>query len=107
MAMTLSKVQEKESTVTVLWDGETVDVGYRPGAVTAALLEKVQHAANDNDMGVIGILFTQMLAWWDVLDDQGERIPVTPENVSQVPLDFAMNVLQTVQGAMRPPASKP
>lgn len=107
MAMTLSKVQDKTTTTTVLWDGETVDVGYRPGMVTAALLEQVQAAAARDDMGVIGVLFSKMLAWWDVLDDDGERIPVTAEAVSQVPLDFAMAVLKAVQGTMRPPESKP
>lgn len=102
MGMTLSKVQAKERTVTVLWDDETVDVGYHPASVTPALLDSVTEAANANDLAVIGMLMEPMLAWWDVLDDDGQRLPTTAEVIRIIPLTFTMEVLKAVQAEMSP-----
>lgn len=103
MAMTLSKVQAKEGTTTVLWEDETVDVGYHPAAVTPAMLEQVQEAAKSTNLDVIGLMMEPMLAWWDVLDDDGQRLPVTAEVIREIPLAFTMAVLKQVQTAMQPP----
>lgn len=102
MGMTLSKVQAKERTVTVLWDGETVDVGYHPAAVTPALLDSVQAAAEANDLAVIGMMMEPMLAWWDVLDDDGQRLPTDAPTIRIIPLAFTLEVLKAVQAAMQP-----
>lgn len=106
MGMTLSKVQAKERTVTVLWDGETVDVGYRPAAVTPALLSTVQEAAEASNLDVIGMMMEPMLAWWDVLDDDGNRLPTSAEVIRIIPLAFTMEVLKVVQDAMAPSDSE-
>lgn len=102
MGMTLSKVQAKERTVTVLWDDETVDVGYHPAAVTPALLDSVQEAAKANDIAVIGMMMEPMLSWWDVLDDEGQRLPTDAATIRIIPLAFTMAVLTAVQGDMAP-----
>jgi hypothetical protein len=103
MAMTLSKVQDKVTTTTVLWDDESVDVGYHPAAITPALLEQVQAAAGAENLDVVGALLEPVLAWWDVLTDDGERYPTDAETIKIMPLAFTMAVLTQVQEAMRPP----
>lgn len=102
MGMSLSKVREKTATCTVLWEGETVDVGYRPAAVTPALLNSVQEAAKEANIDVIALMMEPMLAWWDVLDDDGQRLPTTADVINQMPLSFTMAVLTATQEAMSP-----
>lgn len=106
MAMTLSKVKAKEAEASVLWDGETVDLGYKPGEVTPSLLEAVQTAAQAGDLEVIGTLLEPVLAWWDVLDDDGKRLPTDRDTIKIMPLGFLLEVLDKVQEAMRPPERK-
>jgi hypothetical protein len=106
MAMTLSKVKAKIAETTGLWDGETVDVGYRPAAVTPRLMDEVAAAAKDENLGVVGHLLSAVIDWWDVLDDDGARIPPTPENVADFPIPFLMAVMNTIQDAQGPEGKK-
>jgi hypothetical protein len=103
MAMSLSKVKAKVAQAQVAWEDEVVDFGYHPGEVTPALLETVQGAADKGDLDVIGALLEPVLAWWDVLDDEDQRLPTDKATIRQVPLGFLMEVLGATQEAMRPP----
>lgn len=106
MSMKLTEVKAKVKQATVVWDDETVDVGYHPAALTPAVLEEVQDAAREENLSVIGTLLEPVLAWWDVLDDDGARMPTDAETIRQIPVPFLMAVLEQVQAAMRPPEAK-
>ena len=106
MAMTLSKIKDKVNTATILWDEETVDVGYHPAAFTIEIAEIVATAAAENDLGVISALLEPILGWWDVLDDDGQRLPTDAATIRLMPLGFLMEVMGTVQESMRPPAER-
>lgn len=103
MAVRLSDMRAKISTTTATWDGEDVEVGYHPAAMTPALLEDATAAAEAGDLNSLSVMLEPLLAWWDVLDDDGERIPPTAEQIRVFPLSFSVAVLTAVQGAMRPP----
>lgn len=106
MAMKLSEVKAKVKTCTVTWDDEEVEVGYHPAAMTPEILEAVQEHAKEDNLRVIGTMLEPVLAWWDVLDDDGERMPTDAETIRTIPLPFLMKVLDDVQGDMRPPAKR-
>lgn len=103
MGMKLSEVKAKVKNATVVWEDETVDVGYHPAAMTPAVLEEVQEAARAENLSVIGSLLEPVLAWWDVLDDDGNRLPTDAATIREIPVPFLMAVLEQVQDAMRPP----
>lgn len=103
MAMRLSQVRAKISTATVEWEDETVDVGFFPAVMSPALLEQVQAAAKAENLDVVSVMLEPLLAWWDVLDDQDERLPTDPETIKTMPLAFLLRVLSAIQVAMRPP----
>lgn len=111
MAMKLSEVKAKTKVVTVSFMDETVDVSYRPAAMTPAILEDVLALAKSaetdaEDMALVGSMLEPVLDWWDVLDDKGKRLPTTTESIREMPLAFLVQVLQDVQEDMRPPASR-
>ena len=106
MAMTLSKIKDKISVTTIAWDDETVDVGFHPAAFTIEIAETVSEAAGENDLTVISALLEPILSWWDVLDDDGQRLPTDSVTIKTMPIGFLMEVMSGVQGAMRPPEDK-
>lgn len=106
MAMRLSDVKGKQKVTTIEWDGETVDVAYLPNMVTTDLIDGVQDAAAEGDVKVIGALLEPILEWWDVLDDDGQRLPTDAATIGTIPLPFLNIVMEGIQGAVLPPASR-
>lgn len=106
MPMQLSEVQSRVKTVDVSWEEETVAVGYAPARFTPEVLEQVAAAEQAGDLGILGSLLAPVVEWWDVLDDDGQRIPPTPENIRRFPLSFIMAVMAKLQEDMRPPEQK-
>ena len=106
MAMRLSEVQAKVKQVTVEYLDETVDVGYCPAKFTAEVMEAVTEAETANDLSILGVMLEPVLAWWDVLDDEDNRIPTTAENIRRMPMAFVMKVMAKVQEDNDPPASR-
>lgn len=106
MGMKLSDVQGIESKGTAKWGEQVVDFGYYAAQVTPKLLKAVNAAGKAGDMDVVGLMLAPTLAWWDVLDDNGDRIAPTVEFIEQCPLGFLTAVMEAQQEAMRPPDSR-
>lgn len=120
MALKRSSMLEKVRTITVDWEDETLDVGIRPGRYTAALLDRIREtvktaeaaeAAGDEAkaaeaVAVVAECTAEVIAWWDVLDEDGERLPVTAEVLDTLPLSFVQHVMAQAGEAARPPARK-
>lgn len=111
MAMKLSEVKAKVATTTLAFMDETVDVGYHPASVTPAMLEDIlamaKSADGDSaDSALIGKMLDPMLAWWDVLDDDGERIPADAEHIRDMPMAFLTALLGHLQKETQPDGGK-
>lgn len=106
MAMKLTEVRAKTKTVTVTWDDETVDVCYAPNRFTPEVMEAVAEAETQQNLSIMGAMLEPLLEWWDVLDDNENRIPTSAENIAKMPLPFLMRVLSVVQEDQNPPASR-
>lgn len=108
MSMKLSEVKAKVKEARVEWDGEVVDFGYHPGATTPELLEKITSAVSGEgeDVKVIAMLLEPILAWWDVLGDDDQRLPTDAATINLIPVPFLVKIVQQVQGDLRPPESK-
>lgn len=102
MAVRLNEKMASTRTITVDWDGDRVDVRYRPNAVTPDLLEEVD-AQSDDNLDSLRVLITAVVDWWDVQYDDGSTLPVTMETVGQVPMPFLRNVQTGIMEAQRPP----
>lgn len=103
MAVALSNMKKRTKLITVEWDGEEVDVSYFPNVVTPELLEKVDAAADQDNLDVLGVMLEPVLEWWDVLLDDGTKLPTDAETIRQVPISFLNAVQAAIQEDQNPP----
>lgn len=87
---------------TVEYDDEKIALAYRPNAFTMEVNDKVNEAAERNDLSVVAATLEPVVEWWDVLDDEDQRIPATAENMRRFPLPFLMAVMDAVGQDARP-----
>lgn len=113
MGLKRSAMAEKVRTIQVTWEDETVDIGIYPGRYTPALIQEVTARAESatadaeqDQVEAIAAMVEPLLAWWDVLDDEGERLPTTADVIATLPITFTMLVVQEAGAAIRPPANR-
>lgn len=106
MAVRLSEMKAREKAAQVTWDDEIVDFGYFPNAFTMQVAEDVQIAAERNDLSTVSAMLDPIVSWWDVLDDDGKRLPSDAETMKQFPLTFLMKIMEAVGEGQRPPDGK-
>lgn len=90
--MKLSKMREAVIVAQVEWLGETVDIGVKPGLWTQEVVDgfRVQGEVDADDSAYEALC--KVIAWWDVLDADGERLPVTVENMKTMPVLFLARI---------------
>lgn len=99
----LSSKMAETKVVTVTWGDDDVDVSYHPNVVTPDLLEKVDQAAQEDNLDVLGVLLEPVLEWWDILDDQDKRIPTDRATIREVPMPFLVLVQSAIESDQNPP----
>lgn len=99
MPISLAELQSNLRTLVIDYDGEKVQVVYRPGILTPA--------TNDDfaKQSVVEQLET-LLVSWDVLDDKGKPLPVTTDLLNQLPGRFLAHIAAEISGDMRPNAKR-
>jgi hypothetical protein len=106
MPIKLSNIGAKQATVTVEYLGESAEVTYRPALLTprdeAKLSEMEGKAAIDEMVGQL----ERVLVEWDVLGDDGTPMEITAENLTDLPSNFLLVVMQAVREDSAPNRSK-
>lgn len=93
MPVKLSDFRKECKTTVVEFAGENVEVAYRLHAVTPGLLAKWGEAeSKDSVMQQVETVVVR----WDLVDDEGQEIGVTLENMQDIPLDFLNKVLREI-----------
>lgn len=105
MAIGLKEMRTAEKAAQVTWNGEVVDFAYRPGEFTTELLETVSEEANAENVAGVAEMMVPLLVWWDVLDEEGNRLPTDLATLKRVPLDFLNKLNDAIGRDMRPPES--
>lgn len=95
-----SKRRKETKVVNVQFEGDTVQVAYHAAAITPRLVALAQEL--QTDVAVIADVIQRIVVWWDVLDDEGNRIPPTPENTMEFDVAFLGAVVNGVFGDMAP-----
>lgn len=106
MAVNYSDMKAAVKTAQAEWMGEVVDFAYHPAEFTANRAAEVSALADAGDVGAVASLVSPLLDWWDVLDDDGNRLPTDVETVGNMPLAFVMGIVGAMGRDMRPPASR-
>jgi hypothetical protein len=109
MGIRLSAMLANTTELTVPFDGEDVQVCYRPNAVTLDLSDKMEadaKAASEDHPEETGEDRTRyswlvanlqpVMEWWDVLEDDGSRMAPTDTNMRRMPINFLNAVLAAI-----------
>jgi hypothetical protein len=103
MSVKLADKLAETKTMTLRWGDDDVDVSYYVNAVTPELLERVDAAAAQDDMSVLGVVLEPILEWWDVLDGKGKRLPTTAAQIAKMPMRWINLVQDGLQVDQNPP----
>ena len=95
-----SKRKQQTKVITVDFEGEPVQVAYRPAAMTPRFVNLIQSVQTDIES--IADIIQRVIVWWDVLDEEGNRLAPTPENTLEFDLTFLSAVVNAVVEDMSP-----
>ena len=102
MGVRLSAMKAKVQETSLDWDGETVAFAYKPNEFTMELADDIAAAAEKEDLSMVPSMLSPIIVWWDVLDDEDERIPPTPDNMKRFPLNFLLRIMNTITEDQKP-----
>jgi hypothetical protein len=106
MALKLSSLREETQTAQITFMGEVIDFCYFPAKLTGETLDALDNAQVAGQFGTLFDKLSPVLAWVDVLDDDGKRIEPTPDNLRGWPVAFTMALMGQMAEEIRPPASR-
>jgi hypothetical protein len=95
MPISLSKLSHGLATVTVEYDGDTVNVTYATGKVTP-------HYGASLEGRQIAEALPEIVTAWDVLGDDGQPLPCSIDVTRQLPVKFTNAVMAAIQEDQRP-----
>ena len=105
--MKLSKVLGATRTVSIDLGGESLEVTFRPGAVTPASLARATAALDNADdertsqLAAIDLMVQflgDVLVAWNLTDDDGAELPTTRETLQLLPIEALARVFAAIQG---------
>ncbi len=107
--MKLSSITRSTKTFTMEFDGESLEVTYRPGALTDALsdeYDKREEAAKTSEEkgAALAYFLSQVLVEWDVQDDHGKKIAPTEKFIATLPPRFRWRVFNAIYEDLYPKA---
>jgi hypothetical protein len=102
MGLKLSQIGSNRVPVEVEFEGGTLTVQFNPRKLTTPFLDRLGEVGEEEWYGEDGVI-----VGWDLLDDQGEVIPLTPEGLAEVPMFVRRAITSAVLGAPVPNGKTP
>jgi hypothetical protein len=93
MALTLKQLVEEVGQCDVTFAGETMQVEYRAGVLTPAMVEDI--GAPDTAQA-LGECLEEIVISWELLDGEGKMIEPTVANLVNLPMKFLNHVLMAI-----------
>lgn len=101
MSIRLSDIKANIRKVTFDYEGNEVNIEYKPSAVTPSLQSKIVKMDKNDSMNMVDAIAV-MLVGWDVLGDNGKPIAITTATLGALPIKFVAQITQTVFEDMQP-----
>lgn len=103
MPIKLHELTENEATCQAEFMGETASVTYRPAAYTPELEEEIRECTNEDlPSNSLAVLLSEVLISWEVLDENGDKIPPEYENLRKMPTRFLAAVVRAINEDQNP-----
>ncbi len=90
----------RERKITVTYDGEEIEIVFRPAAVNADWLERMSN--NNEDAHAYVSLISEALVSWNVEDDDGQLAPVSEDVLWLLPFDLLNLIAQAMIEGLAP-----
>jgi chemotaxis regulatin CheY-phosphate phosphatase CheZ len=97
--MKLSDLRKKTKKISIEIQGDTLNVEYRLNVVTPLFLRELG-SIEDSDENITRQL-QEVVASWDLLDDEGKEIKPTVELVQSIPRPFWMKLFDIILEDMK------
>jgi hypothetical protein len=116
MALTLSKIANNTSTVTIAVDGEQLTITYYPSRVTEKTFAELQSFANMSEtkdvaagFASLNDILARLIKSWDLYEDDEQTVmyPLTAERLAELPIILRTQIIWAVMGDIRPEAIAP
>lgn len=105
MPISQANLKNNKRTVTGEYYGETFTVTYKPSEYTLAVQSGIDNPDTDETSNEKLInLLTNMLTAWDVLDEKGDPLPITPEILADLPVALLGAIQMCCREDMTPKA---
>lgn len=102
MPISLSALKSGERTFLFEYEEESAEITYRLNTYTPELEQLV---ADKLESGLpassTAVILAELLIDWDVVDDNGERLPTDYATLSRFPLEFLTALLTAISGDQR------
>jgi hypothetical protein len=100
MSLKSSKVKERVVTIKPTFEGEPVEIRYKPSSQTlkeARAFEKQLSSANDEEkIDLLAKWICDTVAFIDWTDDDGQLVPLTVERLMDEPAEILTFILKSV-----------
>lgn len=94
--------QSDPVTYTARMGSESVNVTFDAARMTGRWEREVARAIREDDSDTIGDLIFGVFIAWDVTDDAGQPVPLTPEILLDLPGKALMNLMNGMRAAVAP-----
>lgn len=96
MPLSLGDLRSRTRRVAVPVAGETLEVEYRPTALTPGLIAWLRGIEADGQPERLAEVLCQVVIGWDLLGDDGAPLPVTEEVARELPLRLLGVIVRAV-----------
>jgi len=93
MAIKVSQLSSPKRTVEVTFGEEKMNVTYRPSCVTPQFLDDLQQPQQGE---AIAVSIEKLVVEWDLLNEQGKKLPAKKAIVKTLPIAFLMAVIKAI-----------
>lgn len=107
MPIRLSELAAQRRELDVQFDGDVVKVVYLPGKMTMQMQQRANDAMQmpaDQGNRELAQILSDLVVEWDVLEDEGKALPVTPDTISLLPLRFVTLLTKSLFADISPNA---
>lgn len=103
--MRLSEIFSEVKTVTLPVGDGTLELGYRPSAITPELVDRMNGSSSAPGEAIAQSV-CDLVDSWDLTDDEGKPYPLTAEAVRKLPISFLASITKAVTEDITPNAQR-
>lgn len=98
MAIKLGDITGQRKRVSGTFDGESFDLEVKTNLITPAWIAAYDAAKSASGFGTLADVITK----WDIVDADGEPLPINYDTVMSLPLQLAAEIFQAIVMSVKP-----